>query len=67
MPLLCVYPLPLPLSHSLVTFLSHVCGCRFVYLWVISSCRPTMDGIDPDVLLEWLQTGFGDERDLQVC
>lgn len=26
-----------------------------------------MDGIDPDVLLEWLQTGIGDERDLQVC
>lgn len=25
-----------------------------------------MDGIDPDVLLEWLQTGIGDERDLQV-
>ncbi|KJH41368.1 HECT-domain protein [Dictyocaulus viviparus] len=25
-----------------------------------------MDGIDPDVLLEWLQTGVGDERDLQM-
>ena len=25
-----------------------------------------MEGIDPDVLLEWLQTGMGDERDLQV-
>uniref|UniRef100_A0A158P7N2 E3 ubiquitin-protein ligase n=1 Tax=Angiostrongylus cantonensis TaxID=6313 RepID=A0A158P7N2_ANGCA len=25
-----------------------------------------MDGIDPDVLLEWLQTGIGDERDLQM-
>lgn len=25
-----------------------------------------MEGIDPDVLLEWLQTGIGDERDLQV-
>ncbi|CAD6199393.1 unnamed protein product [Caenorhabditis auriculariae] len=25
-----------------------------------------MEGIDPDVLLEWLQTGIGDERDLQL-
>ncbi|CAI4227539.1 unnamed protein product [Auanema sp. JU1783] len=25
-----------------------------------------MDGIDPDVLLEWLQTGAGEERDLQL-
>ncbi|VDK59163.1 unnamed protein product [Anisakis simplex] len=25
-----------------------------------------MDGIDPDTLLEWLQTGVGDERDLQM-
>ncbi|KAJ1366082.1 hypothetical protein KIN20_026670 [Parelaphostrongylus tenuis] len=25
-----------------------------------------MDGIDPDVLLEWLQTSIGDERDLQM-
>ncbi|CAI5448918.1 unnamed protein product [Caenorhabditis angaria] len=25
-----------------------------------------MDGIDPEVLLEWLQTGIGDERDLQL-
>lgn len=25
-----------------------------------------MEGIDPDTLLEWLQAGFGDERDLQV-
>lgn len=25
-----------------------------------------MDGIDPDTLLEWLQTGAGDERDLQL-
>ncbi|EFO85309.1 hypothetical protein CRE_21657 [Caenorhabditis remanei] len=25
-----------------------------------------MDGIDPETLLEWLQTGIGDERDLQL-
>ncbi|GMR47420.1 hypothetical protein PMAYCL1PPCAC_17615 [Pristionchus mayeri] len=25
-----------------------------------------MEGIDPDTLLEWLQAGFGDERDLQL-
>ncbi|CAJ0937422.1 unnamed protein product, partial [Mesorhabditis belari] len=25
-----------------------------------------MDGIDPETLLEWLQTGAGDERDLQL-
>ncbi|CAB3409028.1 unnamed protein product [Caenorhabditis bovis] len=25
-----------------------------------------MEGIDPDVLLEWLQTGIGEERDLQL-
>jgi hypothetical protein len=25
-----------------------------------------MDGVDPDTLLEWLQTGVADERDLQV-
>ena len=25
-----------------------------------------MDGVDPDTLLEWLQMGVGDERDLQV-
>lgn len=25
-----------------------------------------MEGVDPDTLLEWLQTGVGDERDIQV-
>ncbi|KHN87505.1 E3 ubiquitin-protein ligase HECTD1 [Toxocara canis] len=25
-----------------------------------------MDGVDPDTLLEWLQTGVGDERDIQM-
>lgn len=25
-----------------------------------------MDGVDPETLLEWLQTGTGDERDLQL-
>jgi hypothetical protein len=26
-----------------------------------------MDGtVDPDILLEWLQTGIGEERDLQL-
>uniref|UniRef100_A0A914WSV3 Uncharacterized protein n=1 Tax=Plectus sambesii TaxID=2011161 RepID=A0A914WSV3_9BILA len=25
-----------------------------------------MDGVDPDTLLEWLQTGVGDERDIQL-
>ena len=25
-----------------------------------------MDGVDPITLLEWLQTGSGDERDLQA-
>lgn len=25
-----------------------------------------MEGVDPDTLLEWLQTGAGDERDIQV-
>ena len=28
--------------------------------------KSVMDGIDPDTLLEWLQTGAGLERDLQV-
>ncbi|VDN05396.1 unnamed protein product [Thelazia callipaeda] len=25
-----------------------------------------MDGVDPDILLEWLQTGIGEERDIQL-
>lgn len=25
-----------------------------------------MDGVDPETLLEWLQTGTGEERDLQL-
>uniref|UniRef100_A0A914WAU0 E3 ubiquitin-protein ligase n=1 Tax=Plectus sambesii TaxID=2011161 RepID=A0A914WAU0_9BILA len=28
--------------------------------------RDRMDGVDPDTLLEWLQTGVGDERDIQL-
>jgi E3 ubiquitin-protein ligase HECTD1 len=26
-----------------------------------------MEGVDPETLLDWLQTGTGEERDLQVC
>lgn len=26
-----------------------------------------MESVDPETLLEWLQTGFGDGRDIQVC
>ena len=47
----------------------HAVRC-YVVLYVISCCvalaAAIMADVDPDTLLEWLQMGQGDERDMQL-